>query len=103
MHVTVAVHLALLPTAGFASDRAELATVVNSEAVYDASTYTTKCSERPGGMAPGCQKIASPDKPFPLPIYFVTTVRMIDGTLQPFRSENYYRPGVHIMVKYEKF
>lgn len=76
-----------------------MVTVVDSVAIYDPETYTVQCFPRYDQPEPYCQKVARPDKPFPLPSRFITRVRLPDGSIESVDAVNLYRPGVHIQAE----
>ncbi len=82
-----------------AQPRLELVSVIRSLPIYDPSTYTMQCQQRWPDEEDSCIKVARPDKPFPLPIGFWTSVRRDSGDVQTFKSANHYEPGVRITVE----
>lgn len=92
--------LVLLAIAVSARAEAEMATVINSTPVYDPSSYYLDCRSTFSGEQQ-CERVARPDKPFPLPIGFVTTIKLSDGSVETLNTRNRYSPGGHVKVEYE--
>lgn len=87
------------PAALAAQPQRELVTVISSVSIYDPSTYTMQCQRRWQDGKDICIKVARPDKPFPLPIGFWTTVRRDSGEIQTLRSADYYAPDGRVYVE----
>ena len=77
--------------------REELATVIGSKAIYDESNITVEC-DYDINYGKVCERVARPDRPFPLPIAFTVTVQTADGETATLPAPNLYRKGVKIMV-----
>lgn len=92
--------LALLAITGSAQAENEMATVIRSSPIYDPSSYYLECRSTFNGEQ-RCERVARPDKPFPLPIGFVTTVKLTDGSIETTNTRNRYSPGNRVKVEYD--
>ncbi len=92
--------LALLTVAITARAESEMATVIKSFPIYDPSSFYLECRSTISGEQQ-CLRVARPDKQFPLPIGFVTTVKLADASIKMLNTSNSYSPGVHVTVEYE--
>lgn len=92
--------LVLLAIAFCAQAESEMATVIKSSPIYDPNSYFLECRSTFSGEQQ-CVRVARPDKQFPLPIGFVTTVKLADGSIETLNTDNSYSPGVHVTVEYE--
>jgi hypothetical protein len=81
------------------ADQTYQATVVASVPLYDVNTVTNQCEWNPLQYDYVCQAVARPDRPFPLPVAFKTTVQMPDGTVETIRTRNRYDRGVRVKMR----
>lgn len=77
---------------------AQMVVVVKSNPVYDVNAVENRCEWNEHHQQQVCQAIAKPDRPFPLPIGFNTTVLLPNGEEAVIRTKYRYDRGGRVKL-----